>query len=65
MGVILQDPTANFKCTPVTDHLLQLLQRYGTVYWTMLGKRMILISLKDSLRRAILKRPIAACLELS
>ena len=24
MGVILQDPTANFKCTSVTDHLLQL-----------------------------------------
>ena len=25
-----------------TDHLLQLLQRYGTVYRTILGKRMIL-----------------------
>ena len=42
-----------------TDHLLQLLQRYG------LGKGMILISLRDSLRHIILKRPIATCLELS
>ena len=31
VGVILQDPTAKFKCTLGTDHLLQLLQRYGTV----------------------------------
>ena len=42
MGVILQDPTAQFKCTLGTDHLLQLHQRYGTVYRTILGKRMIL-----------------------
>ena len=48
-----------------TDHLPQLLQRYGTVYRTVLGKRMILICLRDSLRRTILKRPIATCLELS
>ena len=48
-----------------TDHFLQLLQRNGTVYRTILGKRMILISLRDSLRRTILKRPIATCLELS
>ena len=64
MGVILQDPIAKFKCTlRDIDHLLQLLQRYGTVYRTVLGKRMILISLR--LRRTILKRPIATCLELS
>ena len=48
-----------------TDHLLQLLQRYGSVYWTVLGKGMILISLRDSLRHIIFKRPIATCLELS
>ena len=43
VGVILQDPIAKFKCTlRDRDHLLQLLQRYGTVYWTTLGKRMIL-----------------------
>ena len=45
-----------------TDHFLQLLQRNGTVYRTILRKRMILISLRDSLRRIILKRPIATCL---
>ena len=42
VGVILQDPTAKFKCTLGTVHLLQLLQRYGTVKRTVLGKRMIL-----------------------
>ena len=47
-----------------TDHSLRLLQRYGTVYRTILKKRMILICLKDSLRRTILKRPIATCLKL-
>ena len=47
-----------------TDHLLQLLQRYGTVSRTILRKRMILISLRDSSRRTILKRSIATCLEL-
>ena len=47
VGVILQDPIAKFKCTlRDRDHLLQLLQRYGTVYWTTLGKRMILDMLK-------------------
>ena len=47
VGVILQDPTAKFKCTLMrTDRLLQLLQRYGTVYRTPLGKRMILNMLK-------------------
>ena len=48
-----------------TDHLLQLLQRFGTVCRTILRKRMILISLRDSLERTILKSPIAPCLELS
>ena len=62
VGVILQDPTAKFKSVLGTDHFLQLLQRNGTVYRTILRKRMILISLRDSLRRIILKRPIATCL---
>ena len=48
-----------------TDHFLQFLQRNGTVYRTILGKRMILISLRDSLRSTILKRPIATFLGLS
>ena len=48
-----------------TDLLLQLFHRYGTVYRTILRKRMSLISLRDSSRRTILKRPIATCLELS
>ena len=43
---------------------LRQLQTYGTVYRTILGKRMILICLRDSLRRSILKRPIATCLKL-
>ena len=47
-----------------TDHLLQLLQRYGTVWRTILGNRMILMRLRDSLRRTILQRPMATCLEL-
>ena len=47
VGVILQDPIAKFKCTlRDIDHLLQLLQRYGTVYRTILGKRMILDIIK-------------------
>ena len=46
------------------DHLLQLLRRYGTVCRTILGNRMILMRLRDSLRRTILKRPTATCLEL-
>ena len=48
-----------------TDILLQLFQSYGAVYRTILRKRKILISLRDSLRRTILKRPIATFLELS
>ena len=32
-----------------TDQLPQLLQRYGTVCWTILGKRIILIRLRDSI----------------
>ena len=47
-----------------TYHSLRLLQRYGTVNWTISGKRMISICLRDSLRRTILKRPIATCLKL-
>ena len=65
VGVILHDPTVKFKCILGTDLLLQLLQRYGTVLRTILKKGMILISLRDSLRRTILKRPNATCLELS
>ena len=43
VGVILQDPIAKFKCTlRDRENLLQLLQRYGTVCSTTLGKRKIL-----------------------
>ena len=69
MGVIFQDPTAKFKCTlgdrSFTFTVAGRLQRYRTVYRTILGKRMILISLRDSLRRSILERTIATYLELS
>ena len=44
MGVIFQDPTAKFKCT-LGDRSFTVagrLQRYRTVYRTILGKRMIL-----------------------
>ena len=56
VGVILQDPTAKFKCTLGTDHLLQLLQRYRTVYRTILGKRMILDMFKRLIKTHYFKQ---------
>ena len=61
VGVILQDPIAKFKCTlRDRDHLLQLLQRYGTVYWTTLGKRMILDMFKRLIKTHYFKEAYSA-----
>ena len=67
VGVILHDPTVKFKCTLGDRSFTAAAPKKwnGLPDYTKNSKRMILISLRDSLRRTILKRPIATCLELS
>ena len=54
--MFLQETSAKFNVSLETDHLLQLLQRYGTFYLTILGKRRISISLRNYLRPTIFKQ---------
>ena len=65
VGVILQYPTAKFKCTLGDRSFTAAAPKTWNGYRTILGKRMILINSRDSLRRTTLKRPTATCLELS
>ena len=53
--------SSNICCKHITYNGLQLLQRYGTPYQTiiLLGKTIILISFRNSLRPTILDKCIA------
>ena len=65
VGVILQDPTAKFKCALRDRSFTAAAPKMWNCLPDYIKKRMILICLRDWLRRTILKRPNATCLELS
>ena len=64
MGVILQDPTAKFKCTLGDRSFTAAAPKIWNGLPDYIRKENDLICLRDSLRRTILKRPIATCLKL-
>ena len=64
VGVILQDPTAKFKCTLGDRSFTAAAPKIWNGLPDYIRKENDLICLRDSLRRTILKRPIATCLKL-
>ena len=64
VGVILQDPTAKFKCTLGDRSFTAAAPKIWNGLPDYIRKENDLICLRDSLRRSILKRPIATCLKL-
>ena len=64
VGVILQDPTAKFKCTLGDRSFTAAAPKIWNGLLDYIRKENDLICLRDSLRRTILKRPIATCLKL-
>ena len=64
VGVILEDPTAKFKCTLGDRSFTAAAPKIWNGLPDYIRKENDLICLRDSLRRTILKRPIATCLKL-
>ena len=64
VSVILQDPTAKFKCTLGDSSFTAAVPKIWNGLPDYIRKENDLICLRDSLRRTILKRPIASCLKL-
>ena len=64
VGVILEDPTAKFKCTLGDRSFTAAAPKIWNGLPDYIRKENDLMCLRDSLRRTILKRPIATCLKL-
>ena len=64
ISIILEDPTAKFKCTLGDRSFTAAVPKIWNGLPDYIRKENDLICLRDSLRRTILKRPIATCLKL-
>ena len=64
VGVILQDPTAKFRCTLGDRSFTAAAPKIWNGLPDYIRKENDLICLRDPLRRTILKRPIVTCLKL-